>query len=94
MKEGNLLEKEIKLMEIMKLILAATLVISPVWLIWKVVGKDGLEFFFVYFGVIAAIWVILVVAHWAIEFVLVKLGFDKEKINTKRSSRSFIFWRW
>jgi len=55
----------------------------------------GKESFFVFTGIMLAFAVcfaILCIAHWAIETVLVALGFNKNRINQDRSSTTLIFW--
>lgn len=55
----------------------------------------GLESFYVFAGIMAAfllIFVVLVIAHWAIETVLVALGFNRDAINRDDRRSTIILW--
>ena len=73
-----------------RLIVAGLMCLSP-FLATACMGKES---FLIFCGIIAAFavcCVVLVAAHWAIETVLVALGFNRDRINQDRTT-TFIFW--
>lgn len=74
-----------------RLIVAVLVCLSP-FLLTAGMGKES---FLVFTGIIVAfllVFVILIAAHWAVETVLVALGFNKDMINQDNNKTTFIFW--
>ena len=74
--------------------IATAIVLSPFWLVWKVSGKEGMTVFIWVIGGFLGTMLLYLTAHWALETVLVTLGFDKKAIN-KNHGRcpTVIFWK-
>jgi len=76
------------------LVIATAIVCSPLWLVWKVAGKEGMMVFLSVFAGAAGIAVMYLLAHWAISTVLLALGFKQETLDKERTRYPWIiFWR-
>ena len=77
------------------IVVALGIVCSPLWLVWRVAGIEGLNVLLIIMGCFVGISILYTIAHWALETVLVVgLGCDREKINHNNRQRpTIIFWR-
>ena len=81
-------------MRFLKLSIAMVVVAAPIWLVWKVVGREGLVVLFSVFAGAAGIAGLYFLAHWAIKTVLMALGFQEETLEKERTKPFCIFfWR-
>lgn len=74
-----------------RVIVAGLVCLSP----FAMTALMSLESFLIFCGIMAAFVVCFVgfcILHWAIETVLVALGFNRDAINKDDSKTTFIFW--
>ena len=74
-----------------KLMVAVLVCLSP-FILTAFMCKES---FFVFAGIMTAfllIFLVLVTAHWAIETVLVAMGFNRDAINRDDRRSTIIFW--
>lgn len=80
-------------MKNLRLTVAAAIVLSPLAFVWWVAGREGFVIFLIVVGVFVGGVTLIFVVHWAIQTVLVALGFDRRAINRDRSRSTVVFWR-
>lgn len=77
--------------EIFLFLIAVTICSSPLALVYKVAGKEGLVFFLWYIFGFIVVCSLYCLASWALTTVLGAAGFDKDKIN-KGGQTTINFW--
>lgn len=78
----------------MKLLVALCIVGSPLWFVFKVSGREGLQVFGLIMGIFLGLGFLYCTAEWALTTVLGFIGFDKTAINKDNGHRpTIIFWR-
>jgi len=80
-------------MKYLGLKVAIAVSLSPLAFVWRVAGREGLVVFLIVIGVFVGGGALLGIAHWAIQTVLVALGFDRKTINHDHCKSTVIFWR-
>jgi len=75
-----------------RLIVAVLVCVSPILFVWSASGKEGLIVLLLFFGSVVVGFVLLLVAHWSVETVLVSIGFNKRSVNRDASKTTYIFW--
>jgi len=76
----------------LKLFIASGIVLSPFLFLWQASGAEGIMIFLSVVGAFVGLFLLIVLAQWALETVLLSVGFSKQTLHKERTRHPYIIF--